>query len=182
MKLILIRHGQSVANANKSVQGREEGKLTEKGVNQAKEAGKFLKENYKIDMVFCSPLARCVETLENILDQYPIEGEMLMSKLLEERDFGEYSGTPENMIDWEQVNMDNKTNEEIGMESLEDLKKRVNLFLEDLKMEEPQKTVLVISHNEILKEMLTKLTNSKREKEIDNAKPMVFDYDTECEF
>ena len=49
-------------------------------------------------------------------------------------------------------------------------------------MEEPQKTVLVISHNEVLKEMVTKLTNSKREKEIDNAKPMVFDYDTECEF
>ena len=63
-----------------------------------------------------------------------------------------------------------------------DLKKRANLFLEDLKMEEPQKTILVVSHNEVLKEMVTKLTNLKREEEIDNAKPMVFDYDTESEF
>jgi len=179
MKLILIRHGQSVANAKKEVQGREEGKLTEAGIKQAKEAGKYLKENFKIDMVFCSPLKRCVETLENILSQYPIEGEILLSKLLEERDFGEYSGTPENMIDWEEINADNQINLEMGIESLGDLKKRAVLFLEDLKMENPEKTVLVVSHNEILKEMISKLTDSKREAKIDNAKPMVFDYEIE---
>ena len=175
MKLILVRHGESEANANHILQGQTEGKLTKKGIEQAKKVGKELKEKYKIDMVFCSPLKRTIETLNCILDEYPIEGEIFMSKLLMERDFGEYSEMETQLIDWEEMDKDNKINEELGIESLANLKKRSELFLEDLKLEDA-KTVLVVSHSGPIKMMISKITGKEFEEiNVENALPMIFE-------
>ena len=175
MKLILVRHGESEANANHILQGQTEGKLTKKGIEQAKKVGKELKEKYKIDMVFCSPLKRTKETLNCILDEYPIEGEIFMSKLLMERDFGEYSEMETQLIDWEEMDKDNKINEELGIESLVNLKKRSELFLEDLKLEDA-KTVLVVSHSGPIKMMISKITGKEFEEiNVENALPMIFE-------
>ncbi len=127
MKLILVRHSETEKN--------DEGVLTPKGIGQAKKVGKELKEKYKIDMVFCSPLKRCVDTLNCILNEYPIEGEIFMSKLIEE----------------------------MGLEPLTDFVKRVNLFLEDLKLEDENSTILVISHEGPIKIMAAKITGKKYE-------------------
>lgn len=176
MKLILVRHGESEANANHILQGQTEGKLTEKGIEQAKKVGKELKEKYKIDMVFCSPLKRTVETLKNILTEYPIEGPVFMCKLLEERDFGEYSEMETQLIDWEEMDKDNKINEELGVESLAELRKRTNLFLEDLKLEDENSTILVVSHSGPIRMMISKITGKDFEEiKVDNALPLVFE-------
>lgn len=176
MKLILVRHGESEGNANHILQGSDDGgKLTAKGIEQAKKVGKELKEKYKIDMVFCSPLDRCVETLENILIENPIEGPVFMCKLLEERDFGEYSGTETQLVNWEEMDQDNKINEELGVESLAELQKRANLFLEDLKLEEAE-TVLVVSHGGPIKMMISKITGKELDEiEVKNAEILVFE-------
>jgi len=176
MKLILVRHGESEANAKNILPGSDDGgKLTTKGIEQAKKAGKELKEKYKIDMIFCSPLKRAVETLENILIEYPIEAPVFMCKLLEERDYGEYSGLDENLIDWEEMDKESKLNDEMGVESLAELRKRANLFLEDLKLEEVS-TVLVVAHGELLK-MIVSILNGKEYggKDIENAEILVFE-------
>lgn len=176
MKLILVRHGESEGNLNHILRGLDDDKLTKKGIEQAKNVGKELKEKHKIDMVFCSPLSRCVQTLENILDECPIDGEILMSKLIEERDFGEYTGMEAVLIDWEDINKDNKINREMGVESLIDLKKRTDLFLEDLKLENEDYTILVISHTGPIKMMVNKLTGKGYEDiEIKNGEILVFD-------
>ena len=176
MKLILVRHGESEANANHILQGQSEGKLTQKGIEQAKKVGKKLKEKYKIDMVFCSPLKRAVKTLENILSEYPIEGPVFMCKLLEERDFGEYSGMETQLIDWKEMDQDNKVNKELGVESLSELQKRANLFLEDLKLEDENSTVLVVSHGGPIKMMINKLTGKDLDEiEVKNAEILVFE-------
>lgn len=175
MKLILVRHGETEANVNHILQGRSDGKLTAKGIEQAKVVGKELKEKYKVDMVFCSPLSRAVETLENILSEYPIEGEVFMCKLLMERDFGEYSEMETQLIDWEEMDKDNKINKEMGVESLADLRKRSELFLEDLKLEDA-KTVLVVSHSGPIRMMVNKLTGkSFDEIEVKNAEIIEFE-------
>ena len=176
MKLILIRHGESEANANHILQGQTEGKLTAKGIEQSKKAGKKLKEKYKIDMVFCSPLKRTMETLENILSEYPIEGEIFISKLLMERDFGEYSEMETHLIDWEEIDQDNKINKELGVESLAELQKRTNLFLEDLKLEKENLTILVVSHSGPIKMMISKITGKEFDEiSVENASPVVFE-------
>lgn len=185
MKLIIVRHGQTIANSKKIIQGKIGGKLTKKGIEQAKEVGRHLKEHHQIDMVFCSPLNRCVETLNYILEEYPIEGEILMSKLIEERDFGEYSGMEEHMINWEEIDQDNKINKAMGVESWKDMGKRVELFLEDLKLEDNEKTILIVSHGGPIKIMINKLTNKESlddEVEVNNGQIFEFDYDTELEY
>jgi len=176
MKLILIRHGETEENANNIISGIDESKLNQRGIDQAKIIGKELKEKYKIDMVFCSPLGRCVETLNNILDEYPIDGQIFMSKLIEERDFGEYTGVEDVLVDWEEIDQDNKINKEMGVESLMDMTKRVNLFLEDLKLEDENSTILVISHEGPIKIMTAKITGKKFDEiNVENAKIKEFD-------
>lgn len=161
MKLILVRHGQTDANVE-NLFSDDCAKLTAKGIEQTKEVGKKLKKNgEKIDMVFCSPLERCVQTLENILSEYCIDAPIFMSKLIMERDFGEYSGTEADLVDKDELNEDNKMNKEMGVESLASLLKRVNLFLEDLKLEEENSTVLVISHEWVIRTMIAKITGKK---------------------
>jgi len=176
MKLILVRHGQSEANAKNILPGNDDGgKLTVKGIEQAKKAGKELKEKYKIDMIFCSPLRRAVETLENILIEYPIEGPVFMCKLLEERDYGEYAGVNEDEIDWDNFEED-KLNKEMGVESLAELRKRANLFLEDLKLEENVSTVLVVAHSDLLRMIVSILTGKNfNGEDIENAEILVFE-------
>lgn len=176
MKLILVRHGETEENADHIIQGRDDGKLTQKGIEQSKKVGRDLKKKYKVDMVFCSPLKRCVDTLENILCEYPIEGPIFMSKLIEERDFGEYTGVETVLVDWDEIDQDNKINREMGVESLANLLKRVNLFLEDLKLEDENSTILVISHNGPIKTMVAKITGKKFDEiEIKNGSITVFE-------
>jgi len=176
MKLILIRHGETQENLDHILMGKNDGKLTQKGIDETKKIGKELKEKYKIDMVFCSPLKRCVDTLNCILDEYPIEGPVFMCKLLEERDFGEYTGVNRDDIDWNEIDQNNKINRQMGVEPLIDLVKRVDLFLEDLKLEDENSTVLVVSHYTPIKIMISKITGKKFD-EIDVANTEIMEFD-----
>jgi broad specificity phosphatase PhoE len=185
MKLIIVRHGETEENVKKIIQGKGNNRLTEKGKKQAKEVGKQLKSKYKIDMVFCSPLKRCQETLEEILSEYPIEGEIFMSNLIEERDFGEYDGIELSLINWEEINENNKLNQKMGVEPWSDVEKRVNLFLEDLKLEDDKKTILIVSHGGPIRVMINRLNKQNlkyHEIEVNNGQIMEFDYDTNLEF
>ncbi len=180
MKLILIRHGQTDANKNRIIQGVDDNRLNETGIKQAREAGKELKKKYKIDIVFCSPLLRCVETLNHILGEYQIEGEIVMCKLIQERDYGEYTGVESELTDWAEINKDNKINQGMGIESIPEIEKRINLFLEDLKLEDENKTILVISHHGPIKMMINKLTGKELDKiSVKNGKIMEFNYQAE---
>lgn len=185
MKLIIVRHGETDENDKKIIQGLTDNSLNEKGRAQAKEVGRQLKGKQKIDMVFCSPLKRCQETLEGILEECPIDGEICMSCLIQERDFGEYAGIESHLINWDEIYDDSKVNEEMGVESQSKLEKRVELFLEDLKLEGDEKTILIISHGGPIMIMVNKLGNQKLrypETKIANCEIMEFDYKTELEY
>jgi broad specificity phosphatase PhoE len=184
MKLILVRHGEVEANVENLVLGNNESELTKKGIEQIKNLGKELKNKYnKIDMVFCSPLGRCVKTLEGILCEYPIDKPIFMSKLIEERDMGEYSDLECGMVDWSEINEENKINKEMGVETLTGFRKRINLFLEDLKLEGVT-TILVITHVGTIRMINDILTGEKFEngKDFGNCSITEFDYNSSLEF
>lgn len=61
MNLFILRHGESVWNRQKRVQGSKDPGLSEKGKLQAERAGSRLKKK-KIDMIYSSPLKRCAQT------------------------------------------------------------------------------------------------------------------------
>ena len=69
-KLVLVRHGQSKWNLENKFTGWTDVELSEKGIEEAKEAGKVLKElGYSFDIAFTSVLKRANDTLYYILDE-----------------------------------------------------------------------------------------------------------------
>ncbi|MDZ7857465.1 2,3-diphosphoglycerate-dependent phosphoglycerate mutase [Sphaerotilus sp.] len=69
-KLVLIRHGESTWNLENRFTGWTDVDLTPTGVEQAKQAGRLLKEaGYDFDVAYTSVLKRAVWTLWHALDQ-----------------------------------------------------------------------------------------------------------------
>ena len=69
MKLVLVRHGESEWNKENRFTGWTDVELSEKGVEEAKAAGKTLSEaGYDFDVCYTSYLKRAIHTLNTILD------------------------------------------------------------------------------------------------------------------
>ncbi|MEX8521013.1 MAG: 2,3-diphosphoglycerate-dependent phosphoglycerate mutase [Leptothrix sp. (in: b-proteobacteria)] len=68
-KLVLIRHGESTWNLENRFTGWTDVELTPTGVEQAKQAGRLLKEaGYEFDVAYTSVLKRAIHTLNHCLD------------------------------------------------------------------------------------------------------------------
>jgi 2,3-bisphosphoglycerate-dependent phosphoglycerate mutase len=69
-KLVLLRHGESQWNRENRFTGWTDVGLTDKGVSEAVEAGRVLKqEGYAFDVAFTSVLSRAIKTLWLALEQ-----------------------------------------------------------------------------------------------------------------
>jgi len=69
-KLVLIRHGESTWNLDNRFTGWTDVDLTPLGIEQAKGAGRLLKEQgYKFDVAYTSVLKRATRTLWHVLDE-----------------------------------------------------------------------------------------------------------------
>ena len=69
-KLVLLRHGESKWNKENRFTGWTDVDLSEKGIQEAKEAAKQLKkEGYTFDIAFTSVLKRGIKTLWIVLDK-----------------------------------------------------------------------------------------------------------------
>ena len=66
--LVLIRHGQSLWNAENKFTGWTDIGLSEKGIKEAQDAGKKL-ENVSFDVVHTSALIRAQKTAEIIIEK-----------------------------------------------------------------------------------------------------------------
>ena len=92
--LVLVRHGQSEWNLKNLFTGWRDVDLTEKGVAEAREAGRKLKaQGIKFDVAFTSVLKRAQRTLDLMLTELgqttiPI----FKDQALNERDYGELVG------------------------------------------------------------------------------------------
>jgi len=92
--LVLVRHGQSDWNLKNLFTGWRDVDLTEKGVAEAREAGRKLKaQGIKFDVAFTSALKRAQRTLDLMLTELgqttiPI----FKDQALNERDYGELVG------------------------------------------------------------------------------------------
>ena len=69
-KLVLLRHGESVWNQENRFTGWTDVDLAEKGMNEAREAGRLLREQgFVFDLAYTSVLKRAIRTLWLALDQ-----------------------------------------------------------------------------------------------------------------
>lgn len=94
IKLVLVRHGESVWNLENKFTGWTDVELSSNGIKEAKEAGILLKENgFTFDIAFTSLLKRAIDTLDIILSEMNLNNiEIKKSWKLNERHYGALQG------------------------------------------------------------------------------------------
>lgn len=93
MKLVLLRHGESVWNKENRFTGWTDVDLSENGVKEAENAGKLLKDKgYTFDVSFTSILKRANRTLEIVLKEMNLNIPVYYSYRLNERHYGALQG------------------------------------------------------------------------------------------
>lgn len=140
VKLYLVRHGETVDNANHIMQGQTQGELTQKGREQAAEVAKAM-AGKEIDVFMSSDLKRAIDTCAIIAE--PHGGKVVTTELLRERDWGSFTGRfiPDlSNAKWPD-----------DIEPLDELKERAARFIAFLRENYPSKTVLAVGHGIINK-------------------------------
>ncbi len=135
VKLFLVRHGQTFDNVNKIMQGQTQGELTPLGKEQAKMIAQKV-ESLSIDAFISSDLKRCSDMCKIIAGKRA--SEIVLTPLLRERDWGAFTGRYIPELKDEPFPPD--------VESIEALKQRCSFFIDFLKINYPNKTVLAVGH------------------------------------
>jgi len=93
-KLVLLRHGESDWNKENRFTGWTDVDLSERGVKEAREAGKVLKENgFVFDLAYTSFLKRAIKTLNIALEEMDqLWIPVLKSWRLNEKHYGNLQG------------------------------------------------------------------------------------------
>lgn len=139
--LYLMRHGQTLFNARRKVQGFCDSPLTEEGIRQAKVAGEYFKD-IEIDHYYSSTQERACDTLEIITDN---KVPYVRLKGLKEMNFGKFEGESEDL------NPKGPREYETffipyGGESSNDVRDRMVETCTEIMEKEDHKVVLAVSH------------------------------------
>lgn len=169
--IYLVRHGESVGNAKNIIMGHFDLPLTEKGETQAKETGEKLKDIH-FDTAYSSDLLRAKHTAEIILAERNLV--IQTSRMLRERTYGSYEGKS-SLEDQQAINRifeeiaklseEERKNHQFpdGIESNESMITRMLLFIREIAVANPGKTVLIATHGTVLRNFLTRVGFASRE-------------------
>ena len=154
MRLIIVRHGETEDNIRKIIQGQRHGKLTKRGINQARRAASKLRKE-RIDVILTSDLRRAVHTAKEIARFH--DAPMIYSKSLRERDMGVFQGKSRRLVDLHRAKVGLREAEfrPRGGESYIDVKKRVGRFMKKMYREHKHGTVLVVTHGVVIRALLS---------------------------
>lgn len=89
--LVLVRHGESIWNAQNRFTGWVDVPLSEKGRAEAKKAADALR-HIKFDVAYTSALIRAQETLRLLLEELGQDVPVIRHAALNERDYGDLAG------------------------------------------------------------------------------------------
>ena len=138
--LYLVRHGETVDNANQVMQGQTQGELNDNGIKQAQQFSDEWKDK-PIDVVVASDLKRSIDTARIIAEPHNLE--VITTPLLRERDWGGFTGRFIPDLKGEVWPDD--------IETLENLLSRAGEFIAYVKQTFPGKKVLAVGHGIINK-------------------------------
>ena len=188
--LILIRHGQSLWNAENRFTGWVDIELSEKGMGEAKSAGEKL-SGIEFDAVYASGLVRAQRTAEIILDiNHSWSGEVIHDSRLNERNYGDLQGRNKQEcreeFGEEQVKKWRRSFEGIppGGESLRMTSERTLpcLFEQIVPNLESGETVLVAAHGNSLRSLVMEIEGLGPDeivkREIPTGVPMAYRYES----
>jgi probable phosphoglycerate mutase len=154
--VLLIRHGENEYVTTHRLAGRTPGvRLNERGCQQAQDLVGYLSEQ-PVDVVYSSPLERCVQTAE------PLAAQRGMPLAIEpgviEVDYGEWQGADlrelSKLPEWGQVQHYPSVFRFPGGETLREVQSRGVSAIEQLRAGHPNQIVAVFSHGDIIRTVL----------------------------
>lgn len=147
MHLYVVRHGTTDNNVNHLINGRNDNDINEKGIREAGMVSLTLKD-VEFDKVYCSPLLRAKHTMNIInCNNFPV----IYDERLMERDAGVMTNRSDTQLDlnlWENIDVGVIYG---GSESFKSFVDRVSAFLDDLKEKYNDETILIVTHDGVIK-------------------------------
>ena len=169
-KIYVTRHGESQWNVECKVQGVTDTPLTARGIEQAHELAKKIKESgIKIDEIFYSPLSRAADTAKIVAEENSLP--LSLEPRLLEQNFGDFEGH-----EWEKhPGVFHEAKKQFacdynGGESMLRLGQRIYNLLDELKArsEKDNKTFLLVTHGGIAR-MIHSYFNSETNEEFSST-------------
>jgi len=174
MKLILVRHGETLWNKERRLQGHQDSPLTEDGKKQVAFLSEALKDE-KIDIAFSSDMGRAIDSSKVILQPHNMKAEQ--RRELRERSHGIVQGMTQKQADREYPDLqENRKKSKYNFhnpkgESYSDSEQRLKPFVEELRQKHASQTVLIISHGGINRVIIGQLLNMKPEEMMNIDQP-----------
>lgn len=170
LRLILVRHGQTDANLNRFLQGQSDGLLNATGIQQAEALGRQLKD-VPIDQIISSPLRRAQQTAAAVARHHQLDVET--SILATEWNCGLLDGVPAEVFrkNLQEFNGPLSLFRPEGGETLLEVQQRAAEFLTHLTANYQGQTVLVCSHGDFMRALMSLL----RQIDIEQASEIFFE-------
>lgn len=156
-KLVIVRHGQSLANLEERCAGRYNCDLTPVGKRQAALMTEYVLKTYRVDAVYSSPLSRARDTVIKIAEKAGVP--LIICDKLQELYCGKWEGVslpeiaknyPQDAYLWK---TDIGKSRPTGGESFAELQSRANEAFCKIAEENGGKTVVIGTHGGVIRTM-----------------------------
>jgi broad specificity phosphatase PhoE len=154
VKLIIVRHAESVNNSKKCFEGSGNqggSSLTVKGGNQARMLASYLSGLFSVDCIYSSPTVRTLET--SAILKKKLNSSIVIARELMEIDCGKWGNKPVDLVKEANAN-EWKLRKEHPTEfcfpqgeSLLGVENRIIPFMERLLQASQQKSIVLVSHS-----------------------------------
>ncbi|AZU61725.1 histidine phosphatase family protein [Neobacillus mesonae] len=149
--ICIVRHGETDWNAAGRLQGSTDIPLNAKGVQQAKESGRFL-QNSHWDVIITSPLSRARRTAEIINENLNIP--LVVMEEFKEKYFGDVEG-----MTFEERRVAFPDRQYPNQEEDSAFSNRLMAGLEKINQTYKDQKVLLVAHGAVISAILAKLSN-----------------------
>lgn len=166
MKLYITRHGQTLWNTEKRMQGWNNSDLTQTGIENAKRLGESLK-CINFDVIYSSPLGRTIDTANHILGNKNIP--IIKIDDFKEMGFGSWEGKTSSEIEaqypieYENFWYKPHLYKPIDGESYEALISRVKRGLTEITKNDNYDNILLVTHTAVIKAIFSIIKNDSLE-------------------
>lgn len=160
-RLLLIRHGQSMANLERRFAGHFNIELSELGLKQAKATADFVINNYHVDRIYSSDLKRAYKTARALADK--LEMPIFVTRGMREINAGEWEGREfdellQNSEDFRHWREDVGSARPTGGESTEELYERVYKVICNIAEKNDGNTVAIATHATPIRVLETRIS------------------------
>lgn len=174
MKIYFVRHGKTEHNINKLATGHIDVPLLAEGITEAEKLASEIPNDFNI--IYSSDLIRCKQTSDILNKKLGLE--IIYDIRLRERDFGSLAGQPIETFSLDLREKDRNQKYDYrpyGGESVEDVKKRIFAFIQDLINNKKDEKVLVVTSGGIIR-LLHSIINKEIHERIHNASIHEFEF------